>query len=93
MNFSAAVPAFYLATVIFLGGYIWICNNERANLRKENESLKITLESYKNDLTDAKKAFLDEQKKEKIRVITKVVKDDSSCESELNSFKALITSF
>ena len=93
MTFSSAVPAFYLATVIFLGGYIWITSNERANLRKENESLKITLESYKNDLTDAKKAFLDEQKKEKIRVITKAVKDDSTCESELASFKALITSF
>ena len=93
MNFSAAIPVLYMATVIFLGGYIWTINNERASLRKELESMKVLLKTYENDLSDARTAFLDEQKKEKIRVITKVVKDDSTCESELASFKALITSF
>ena len=93
MNFSAAIPVLYMATVIFLGGYIWTINSERASLRKELESMKVLLKTYESDLSDARTAFLDEQKKEKIRVITKVVKDDSTCESELASFKALVSSF
>lgn len=87
MNYFIIVFGAFFAV---LCGYLWILIDANETLLKENSQIKIMLESQKVQHTQKKIDYLERVEKAKNESLNRLILNTEFCQSELDSYKALI---